>query len=87
VTDFAAQVAKRLGLNDKQVELVRKGSLLHDIGKIGIPQSILAKPGKLSEEEYNSVKTHPDLGASLLAKSPYLRSFIPIVSQHHEFYN
>ena len=87
VTDFAAQLAKRLGLNTKQVELVRKGSLLHDIGKLGIPQTILSKPTKLSANEYDTIRTHPNLGASLLAKSPYLRSFIPIVSQHHEFFN
>ena len=87
VTDFAAQLAKRLGLNNKQVELIRKGSLLHDIGKLGIPQNILSKPDTLSAKEYETVRTHPNLGASLLAKSPYLRSFIPIVSQHHEFFN
>ena len=87
VTDFAEKLAKQLGLNEKQVELVRKGSLLHDIGKLGIPQSILSKPSTLTENEFDTVRKHPNVGASLLAKSPYLRSFIPIVSQHHEFFN
>ena len=87
VSEFATKLAKRLGLHEKQVELVRKGSLLHDIGKLGISQGILSKPSRLTPEEYKIIKTHPTIGASLLAKSPHLRSLIPIVDQHHEFYN
>lgn len=87
VTEFATKLAKRLGLHEKQVELVRKGSLLHDIGKLGISQGILSKPSRLTPEEYKIIKTHPVIGVSLLAKSPHLRSLIPIVGQHHEFYN
>ncbi len=87
VTEFATKLAKRLGLHEKRVELVRKGSLLHDIGKLGISQDILSKPNRLTLEEYTIIKTHPAIGASLLAKSPHLRSLIPIVGQHHEFYN
>ena len=87
VTEFATKLAKRLGLHEKQVELVRKGSLLHDIGKLGISQGILSKPSRLTPEEYEIIKTHPAIGVSLLAKSPHLRSLIPIVGQHHEFYN
>jgi diguanylate cyclase (GGDEF)-like protein/putative nucleotidyltransferase with HDIG domain len=87
VTEFATKLAKRLGLHEKQVELVRKGSLLHDIGKLGISQDILSKPSRLTPEEYEIIKTHPVIGVSLLAKSPHLRSLIPIVGQHHEFYN
>ncbi len=87
VTELATKIARRLGLHEKQVELVRKGSLLHDIGKLGIPQEILAKPSRLTTEEYDVIKTHPKLGATLLQKSPHLRPLIPIVFQHHEFYN
>ncbi len=87
VTEFAIKFAKRLGLHEKQVELVRKGSLLHDIGKLGISQDILSKPSHLTLEEYTVIKKHPAIGASLLAKSPHLRSLMPIVGQHHEFYN
>ena len=67
--------------------VVRKGALLHDIGKLGISQEILAKPARLSPEEFEIVKSHPQLGASLLEKSPHLRPLISIVSQHHEFYS
>jgi len=87
VTELATKLAKRLGLHEKQVELIRKGSLLHDIGKLGISQDILAKPTHLTSEEYEVIKTHPNLGAALLEKSPYLRQLIPIVRHHHEFYN
>ncbi len=87
VTSFATVIAKEMGLNPKQVELIRKGSLLHDVGKLGISMDILAKPGKLSPEEYEVIKHHPEIGARLLEKNPSLRSLIPIVRHHHEFYN
>jgi diguanylate cyclase (GGDEF)-like protein/putative nucleotidyltransferase with HDIG domain len=87
VTELAVKLAKRMGLHEKQIELIRRGSLLHDIGKLGISQEILAKPASLTPEEYKTIKTHPDLGAALLKKSPHLRPLIPIVRHHHEFYN
>ena len=87
VADFAENLAIQLGLQKKQVELVRNGGLLHDIGKLGISLDILAKPGHLSHQEYKILKTHPELGAALLEKSPHLRPLIPIVRYHHEFYN
>jgi putative nucleotidyltransferase with HDIG domain len=87
VTELGTKIARRLGLHEKQVELVRKGGLLHDIGKLGISQEILAKPARLTPEEYDVIKTHPILGANLLEKSPHLRPLIPIVRHHHEFYN
>jgi diguanylate cyclase (GGDEF)-like protein/putative nucleotidyltransferase with HDIG domain len=87
VTGIAVKLAKRLGLHEKQIELVRKGSMLHDIGKLGISQEILAKPAPLTPEEYKIIQKHPKLGAALLEKSPHLRPLIPIVLHHHEFYN
>ena len=87
VTDFAVNLAIQMGLSDRQVELVRKGSLLHDIGKIGISQDILAKPSKLTPKEFNDIQKHPTLGATLLEKSPHLRPMVPIVRYHHEFFD
>ena len=87
VANLAESLAIELGLGEQQVELVRKGGLLHDIGKLGIAQEILAKPDHLIHKEYETVKTHPILGAALLEKSPHLRPLIPIVRYHHEFYN
>ena len=66
VTELATKLARRMGLHEKQVELVRKGSLLHDIGKLGIAQEILAKPARLTSREYDVIKKHPVLGATLL---------------------
>jgi putative nucleotidyltransferase with HDIG domain len=87
VSELATKIATRMGLHEKQVDLVRKGSLLHDIGKLGISPSILAKPARLTLDEYKIIKKHPEIGASLLEKSPHLSQLIPIVRDHHEFFN
>jgi diguanylate cyclase (GGDEF)-like protein/putative nucleotidyltransferase with HDIG domain len=87
VSFYAAEIAKRMKLNEKQVELIRKGALLHDIGKLGIPKDILRKPSRLTAEEYETMKRHATLGAELLEKSPSLRPIIPIIRHHHEFFN
>jgi len=87
VTNYATKLAEKLGLNPKQVELIRKGSLLHDIGKLGISMDILAKPSSLSHQEYEKIKQHPQIGARVLEMNPSLRMLIPIVRHHHEFFN
>jgi diguanylate cyclase (GGDEF)-like protein/putative nucleotidyltransferase with HDIG domain len=87
VSYYATEIARRLKLNTKQVELIRKGALLHDIGKLGIPKNILGKPARLTAEEYEIMKRHAILGAELVEKSPSLRPIIPIIRHHHEFYN
>ena len=87
VTHYATMIAEKMGLNSKQVELIRKGSLLHDVGKLGISMDILAKPGPLSSFEYKKIKDHPLIGARVLEMNPSLRMLIPIVRHHHEFYN
>jgi len=87
VSYYATEIAKSLKLNDKQVELIRKGALLHDIGKLGIPNEILAKPSRLTAEEYEVMKRHSILGAELVDRSPSLRPLIPIIRHHHEFFN
>ena len=87
VTHYATTIAKKMGLNSKQLELIRKGSLLHDVGKLGISMDILAKPGPLTDLEYKKIKDHPEIGARVLEMNPSLRPLIPIVRHHHEFYN
>jgi putative nucleotidyltransferase with HDIG domain len=87
VTSYAIKIAERMGLNPKQVEHIRKGSLLHDVGKLGISMDILAKPGALTSLEYEKIKSHPEIGARVLEINPSLRILIPIVRHHHEFYN
>jgi diguanylate cyclase (GGDEF)-like protein/putative nucleotidyltransferase with HDIG domain len=87
VSHYATQIAILLGLNDKQVDFIRKAGLLHDIGKLGIPMEILAKPGKLTREEYDVIKEHAALGGDLVKNSLSLRPLSPIIRHHHEFYN
>jgi len=87
VTNYATMIAEKMGLNPKQVELIRKGSLLHDIGKLGISMDILGKPARLSHQEYEEVKQHSEIGARVLEMNPSLRMLLPIVRHHHEFYS
>jgi putative nucleotidyltransferase with HDIG domain len=87
VSRYATGIAKIMKLNDSQIELIRKGALLHDIGKLGVSQDILGKPSRLTAEEYEAVKRHTLVGAELMEKSPTLRSLIPIIRHHHEYFD
>ncbi len=84
VTKYAVMLAEKLELPDDQVELVKIGTPLHDIGKIGIPDEILRKPGRLTPQEFATMQTHTTLGAEYLAGIPELHPVIPIVRHHHE---
>jgi putative nucleotidyltransferase with HDIG domain len=87
VARYAELMAKKLGLHPRQVELVRKSGLLHDIGKLGISEKILFKPDRLTSSEHNVVKQHSNLGADLLENSRTLKELIPIIRYHHEHYD
>ncbi len=87
VSYFATEIARNMNLNSKQIELIRKGALLHDIGKLGISEDILKKPSRLTAEEYETIKRHPVLGAELVGKSSSLRSLVPIIRHHHEYFD
>jgi putative nucleotidyltransferase with HDIG domain len=84
IADLAALVAAELGLTDEQVEMVRTAGRLHDIGKIGIRESVLHKRGPLTEEEFEHVRTHVTIGAQILAPLTHLREVIAYVRSHHE---
>jgi putative nucleotidyltransferase with HDIG domain len=84
VTHLAVQMAESLNYDPQRVQMIRNACLLHDLGKLGIPNDILTKPTPLSESEYTIVKNHPAIGASLLGKNPSLKGLIPIVRHHHE---
>ena len=84
VRDYSVEIAHSLELSPEVAELVRIGSLLHDIGKIGIDDAILRKPGRLSEEEFNAMKQHPVIGARMMSKVRNLHSVLPALAQHHE---
>ncbi len=87
-TDRVARIAlamcARLGWDEKEMQVARMGSLLHDIGKIGVPDAILRKPGRLDTEEYALMKKHPEIGAQILHGISALSPAIPWVIAHHE---
>lgn len=84
VVDYSQALARQMGWNSSQTNSLRFGSILHDIGKIYIRESILRKPGSLDEEEWAEMKRHPVVGAELIKNIPYLAVAIPVVRHHHE---
>lgn len=84
VSDMALEVCKFLKLDAKNTEKIHIAAHLHDIGKIGISDSILLKQGKLNDEEWKIMKKHPEIGANILKKSSYLKELAEIVLFHHE---
>ncbi len=84
VAEISAGVARKLGLNAEQVESIWTAGLLHDIGMIGIPDGLLDKPTRLSDEEERLVRAHPAVGASILSPMEHLGSVIDYVREHHE---
>ena len=86
-TLYAEAMGIALGLPEKDLELARMAAKLHDLGKIGIPEHILRKPGPLNEEEWLVVKEHPTIGAKIIAPIKSLAELVPIVQCHHERWN
>jgi putative nucleotidyltransferase with HDIG domain len=84
VSALSVAIGRALGLPAQDVEVLRLGALLHDIGKIGVPDDVLRKPGALTASEFNVIKTHPVLGARILRSVPFLAPHLPIVELHHE---
>jgi len=87
VTQYAVAIAESMGLSSEEVEELRLAGLLHDLGKIGVPDSILNKAGRLSEEEYSAIKMHPALSMRIIEPLPHLGNIIPIIYNHHERYD
>ena len=84
VSEFSVLIGKKLGLDEKTLHILKIGGLFHDIGKIGIPDSILLKESKLNDEEYSQIKNHPTIGAHILGDAKVFQDIIPIVKHHHE---
>ena len=78
---------KKLGLSEEDLKTLRIGGLFHDIGKIGVPDSILLKDAKLTDDEYSQIKNHPSIGAHILSSAKIFENIIPIVKHHHEKYD
>lgn len=84
VAYYSILIGQKLGLSQEEIETLKDGALFHDIGKIGIPDAILQKPGKLTDDEYDDIKNHPSIGAKILAPAKIFGSIIDIVKHHHE---
>jgi len=84
VTQLTVRLAQALGISDNDIMHIRRGALLHDMGKIGIPDSILHKPDKLTDEEWKIMRTHPQLAYDMLFPIEYLRPALEIPLTHHE---
>lgn len=84
VSAMATKLGEALGFTHQQLKVLERGSLLHDIGKIGISDTILHKPGPLNEEEWKTMKLHPDIGAKIVEGIPFLQDTIPLIRHHQE---
>lgn len=87
VTEYAIATARRLGIKGHELALVEQASLLHDVGKIGIPEEILLKPSALDDLEFAKVREHSEMGAHIVESIPFLRDLVPVVRHHHEHWN
>ena len=84
VSRLAVRLGNHLGLPDEEIDALRKGGILHDIGKIGVPDKILNKAGPLTTEERKIIRMHPDQGAKICEKLKSIRGAIPVIRHHHE---
>ena len=84
VTQLATAIAGDMGLSDEKIDLIRMGSLIHDIGKIYIPAEILTKPTRLNDIELSLIKSHPLVGYNILKQVDFIPAIVDMVYQHHE---
>jgi len=84
VANYATALARKMNLDEEQIELIRIASLVHDVGKVSIPEIVLNRPGKLNEEEWNLIRSHPRNSAEIIRLSPLPREIIPLILHHHE---
>ncbi|HCU23493.1 MAG TPA: hypothetical protein DF383_00635 [Deltaproteobacteria bacterium] len=84
VSHYAVLLARHIGLNEADQELIRRGALLHDVGKIGVRELVLNKPEKLSQEELTHIRSHPARGCEICSSLKSLAPVLPIIRHHHE---
>ena len=87
VSEYSLLIGEKLNLPPDQMKTLKIGALFHDIGKIGIPDAILLKTNKLTDDEYSEIKNHPAIGAHILSNASIFADIIPIVKHHHERYD
>jgi putative two-component system response regulator len=84
LADFSARLGEHLGLPEEQIIALRRGGVVHDIGKIAVPDAILLKPARLSEDEWKLIREHPVVGERICAPLKSFRTVLPIIRHHHE---
>ncbi len=87
VAYYSKLIGEKLGLSEEELNTLYEGALFHDIGKIGIPDAILKKPGSLTDDEYHDIQNHPSIGAHIIMPAKIFSDLIPIVLHHHERYD
>lgn len=87
VTLYSTQIARKMNLSQYEIRSIEQGALLHDIGKIGVPDELLRKPGRLSDPEWHLMRKHPEIGFRILSGIKFLQGAAQIVLQHHERYD
>src|SRR5205085_747625 len=81
---YAAGLARAIGLSAPEVQGIKTAALLHDIGKLAVPEHILSKPGPLTQEEFQKIRIHPQVGAEIIGAVPFPYPVAPIILSHHE---
>ncbi|RLD18597.1 MAG: phosphohydrolase [Caldiserica bacterium] len=84
VARYSVEIARKLGLPQEQIENVRRAALIHDIGKIGVPDTILLKPDQLTKKEWEIIREHPEIGEELIKPIDFLENLSPMIRSHHE---
>src|ERR1700722_6001415 len=84
---YATEIGREIGLNQKELDALQAAALLHDIGKLAVPEHIISKPGRLTPEEFEKMKIHPLVGAEILEEVKFPYPVVPIVRAHHEKWN
>lgn len=87
VSEYSVLIGEKLGLSEQEIKNLKIGGLFHDVGKIGVPDMILQKTERLTDEEYSEIKNHPSIGAHILSTATIFQDIIPIVKHHHEKYD
>jgi putative nucleotidyltransferase with HDIG domain len=87
VSDAAVELARRLGLSAARIESARTAAVLHDIGKIGVPDAVLQKPGPLTADEFGLIQQHPQTALQILGGASFLSAELPTILHHHERYD
>jgi len=87
VQELSVALGRGMGLTKEELQMLASGALLHDIGKIGVPDSVLNRPGKLDADQWRQMQQHPEIGYNIIRSSPYLQDAAEVVRDHHEHYD